>query len=81
MNTDKKYLQHVSDLLQASLKVLTALHQVFDVVDVREVDLEKLEELCLAVGKIDVGEDAEQIPEVVAAVEREPLHVVKQNNS
>ena len=67
--------------MEASLQVFARLHQIFHVVDVGEVDLERLEELCLALGQLGVGEDAEQVAEVVAAVKGDPLHVIQQYNS
>ena len=73
-------LEHVGHLLQAALQVLARLHQVLEVVDVREVELEVLEKLGLALGQVLVGEDAEKVAEVVAAVERQPLDVVEQND-
>ena len=46
--------------LQTTLEVLAALHEVFDVVDLGEVDVEGLKELGLALGQVHVGQQAEE---------------------
>ena len=80
LGTDPLDLQHVRHLLESALQVLARLHQVLEVVNVREVELEILEKLGLALGKVLVRQDAEEVAEVIAAVERQPLDVVEQND-
>ena len=75
------YLEHVRNLLEATLEVLATLHKILDVVDVGEVDLERLEELRLALGKVAVGQHGQQVAEVVARVEGEPLDVVQEDDT
>ena len=77
----KHHLKHVGHLLQPSLEIFAGLHEIFDIVDVGKVDLERLEELSFALRQLGVGEDAEQVAEVVSAVEGDPLHVVQENNA
>jgi hypothetical protein len=81
INKITHHLKHVGHLLQPSLEIFTGLHEIFDIVDVGKVDLERLEELGFALRQLGVGEDAEQVAEVVSAVEGDPLHVVKKNNA
>ena len=47
-----------------------------DVEDAREVDVEQLEELLLRRRQRGARQDLQQIPEVVARVERDPFHFV-----
>ena len=44
--------------LKSPLQVLTTLHEILDVVNLREVYVEGLEELCLALGEVHVGQQA-----------------------
>ena len=66
--TPTAYLQHIRNLLEASLQVLAGFHQILNVVDVGKVNLQDLEELSLPVGEVVVGENAEQITEIVSTV-------------
>jgi hypothetical protein len=53
------YLQHVRHLLQATFEIFAGLHEIFDIINIGEIDLESLEELRLSLGQLGVGEDAE----------------------
>ena len=47
---DPLQLEHVRNLLETILEVLTTLHKILDVVDVGEIDPERLEELLFRLG-------------------------------
>ena len=74
-------LELIGHLLQPALEVLARLHQVFDVVDVGEVQLEQLEKLALRLRQVLVGQQVEEVAEVVARVEAQPLHVLHQDEA
>ena len=61
LGTDPLHLQHVGHLLESALQVLATLHQIFDVVNVGEVNLQSLEKLSLAFGQIAVGQHGQKI--------------------
>lgn len=50
-----------------------------DVVDEWEVEFEELKEVSFVGGQRGAGEQLEQVPKVVAAVEADPLHLVHQH--
>ena len=47
--------------LQTPFQILATLHQIFDVVNVGEVDLQSLEKLSLAFGQVAVGQHGQEI--------------------
>ena len=49
------YIEHVRNLLETTLEVLATLHKILDVVDVGEIDLERLKELSFSLRQVDVG--------------------------
>ena len=61
LGSDPFNLQHIRHLLEAALQVLATLHQIFDVVNVGEVDLQSLEKLSLAFGQVAVGQHGQEI--------------------
>eukprot|EP00964_Phaeocystis_antarctica_P049726 scaffold28807_cov67-Phaeocystis_antarctica.AAC.18 len=80
LGPDALHLQVLGQLVEPALEVLTRLHQVLDVVDLREVELELIEELVLLEGQRPAREHLEQVAEVVARVEGDPLDVVAQHD-
>ena len=47
-------LQHVGHLLKTTLQILAALHEILDIIDVGEVELESLKELILPLRQVDI---------------------------
>ena len=72
LGPDPGDFQLVGDLLQAALEVFARLHEVLDVVDVGEVRLELVEEVGFSLGQVLVGQQVDEVTEVVARVERQP---------
>mmetsp|Transcript_1484 Transcript_1484/g.2418 ORF Transcript_1484/g.2418 Transcript_1484/m.2418 type:complete len:395 (-) Transcript_1484:222-1406(-) len=73
------HVQLLGQPLQAAVHAVHAGHQVLDVEDVREVELEHLEEAALLGGQRLRGQQLQQVAEVVAAVEGDPLDAVHQH--
>lgn len=73
LGSDALDLELIGHLLETALEVLGALHEVLDVVHVGEIKFQDLEELALGLGQRLVGEELEEVSEIVAAVKRQPL--------
>ena len=59
------YLQFIGHFLQTSLQVLTALHQILDIINVGEVDLQQVKKVSLLRWHVGVGQDFEHVTKVV----------------
>lgn len=81
LRADAAQLQLIGDLLQAALQVLARLHQVFHIVDGGKVQAQILEEVALLRRQILVGQQLQQIAEIVARVKAQPPHVVHQDDA
>ena len=55
-NLKEQHSTLLVDYLEAAFKILAALHEILDVVDIGEIDLEGLKELGLTLGQVGVGQ-------------------------
>lgn len=68
-------IKKLTEPAQAAVEVAAEPHEVLDVVEHREVDSDEVKEGGHVVRQVPAGEQPEQVPEVVPAVEGDPLHV------
>jgi len=81
LRPDALQLENLADLLQPALQVLTRLHQILDVVNVREKHFQQVEKLRLVGRQRLVHENLEQVSEIVAGVKGEPVDVVGEDDA
>lgn len=70
------YIQQLSKLVEPSMEAIAELHQVLNVVNRREVNLDEIKEPDLRLRQVLASEQLEEVTEVVPAVERDPVHGV-----
>lgn len=73
-------LQQLSELVQASMEAVAKLHEVFYVVHSWEIHVYQIEEAHLCIGQILTRQELQQVPEIVTAVESNPMNVVIQDD-
>lgn len=69
--TDAPHLKHLGKLIQAPMQILAEPHQVLDVKDDWEVDVEQLKEFSLVCRDGLAGQNLEQVAEVVPTAHQE----------
>lgn len=74
-------VEQLGQLVEAPMQAVAELHQVLDVVDDGEVDVDQCEEGGVVVGEALAGEELEQVAEVVAAVEGDPIDGVVEDDA
>lgn len=71
MSRRSRFARETCDVLgnvSKYLQVFTALHQVLDIVDDREVQAKNLKKVHLLLRQVSIGQNLDQITKVVAAV-------------
>jgi len=73
-------LQQLGKLVQTAVKAVAELHEVLDVIYGGEIHVDQIEELHLRIGQILTRQELQQVPEIVTAMESNPMNVVIQND-
>merc|ERR1711884_719992 len=68
LRSNSLYLKLFSNFLQATFKILTALHQILDVIDIRKVDAQKFKEFHFLLRQVHVRKYFQHVTKVIAAV-------------
>jgi len=79
-NPNPLHLQQLCKLVQTAVKAVAELHEVLDVIYSGEIHVYQIEELPLRIGQILTRQELQQVPEIVTAMESNPMHVVIQND-
>ena len=74
-------MQLVRHLLEAALEALATLHEVLDVVNRRKIYLETLEKLVLILRNDLLGQQLQQVAEIVTRVEAKPVDTFTKHSS
>lgn len=74
------HLQQLRELVEAAVKAVAELHQVFNIVHGREINVDQLEEARLRIRQVLTRQELEQVSEIVPAVECDPMHVFVQHD-
>lgn len=79
-NSDPFDLQQLGELVQTAVKAVAELHEVLDVVYGGKIHVDQIEKLRLRIGQILTRQELQQVPEIVTAMESNPMNVVIQND-
>lgn len=63
-----RYLKVIGQLLQTTLEIFTALHQVFDIVYARKVCPQQLKKVAFFCWHWTAREDLEEVPKIVSTI-------------
>lgn len=74
------HLQQLRQLVQPTVEAVAELHQVLNIIHRREINVDQLEEAGLRIRQVLAREELQQVPEIVSAVERDPVHVLVQHD-
>ena len=73
-------LQQLRKLVQPSVEAVAELHQVLDVIHHRKIHLDQIEEPGLRLRHAPACQQLQEVPEIVPAVEGNPVHGVVQHD-
>mmetsp|Transcript_51337 Transcript_51337/g.133406 ORF Transcript_51337/g.133406 Transcript_51337/m.133406 type:complete len:226 (+) Transcript_51337:244-921(+) len=79
LRADAFDLEVLGELIEPALEALAGLHEVLDVVEAREINLQLRKEVVLLCRQSFAGEQLHQVAEVIATVEGDPLDVIREH--
>ena len=62
------------------MKTIAKLHQMLDIIYSWEVEIDQIEESCLCIRQILACQEFKQVPEIISAMESDPMHTIIQHN-
>lgn len=78
---DSLHLKTLRHRAQSAEEIVAETNHVFDIENPREKHLHQIQKLRLLLRQIPPGEEPQQVPEVVPAVERHPLYLLVEHYS
>ncbi|KAJ0890653.1 hypothetical protein HanRHA438_Chr09g0426221 [Helianthus annuus] len=75
------HLQQLRKLVQSSMKTVTKLHQMLNVINGREKHIDQIKESGLCIGQTPASQNLQQITKIIPTVKRHPIHTVVQHNA
>ena len=81
LRSDSEHVQQLCDLAESSVQIGARVHEILDVVDDGEIELQQREKVVLLAGQRRAGENLEQVAEVEAGVEADPLDFLVEHDA